>query len=81
MGSFLPTLLFKLRGLDSYPGGTFTHCSCQPSLDAHLSLLIQLDERIGDLALVETLNDENRVYRYRFRARRFRFAEVTGMNS
>ena len=33
-------LLFKLRGLDSYPGGTFTHCSCQPSLDAHLSLLI-----------------------------------------
>jgi len=30
-------LLFKLRGLDSYPGGTFTHCSCQPSLDAHLS--------------------------------------------
>ena len=31
-------LLFKLRGFDSYPGGTFTHCSCQPSLDAHLSL-------------------------------------------
>jgi hypothetical protein len=26
-------LLFKLRGLDSYPGGTCTHCSCQPSLD------------------------------------------------
>jgi hypothetical protein len=39
MESFLPTLLFKLRGLDSYPGGTFTHCSCQPSLDAHLSAL------------------------------------------
>ena len=33
-------LLFKLRGLDSYPGGTFTHCSCQPSLDAHISVLI-----------------------------------------
>ena len=33
-------LLFKLRGLDSYPGGTFTHCSCQPSLDAHISGLI-----------------------------------------
>jgi hypothetical protein len=32
-------LLFKLRGLDSYPGGTFTHCSCQPSLDAHFSKL------------------------------------------
>jgi hypothetical protein len=28
-------LLFKLRGLDSYPDGTLTHCSCQPSLDAH----------------------------------------------
>jgi len=39
MGSFLPTLLFKLRGLDSYPGGTCTHCSCQPSLDAHFSVL------------------------------------------
>jgi hypothetical protein len=25
MESFLPTLLFKLRGLDSYPGGTSTH--------------------------------------------------------
>ena len=36
--SFLP---FKLRGLDSYPGGTFTHCSCQPSLDAHLALPIR----------------------------------------
>ena len=33
-------LLFKLRGLDSYPGGTCTHCSCQPSLDAHISLPI-----------------------------------------
>ena len=28
--SFL-TCVFKLRGLDSYPGGTCTHCSCQPS--------------------------------------------------
>jgi len=34
-------LLFKLRGLNSYPDGTFTHCSCQPSLDAHFPLLIQ----------------------------------------
>src|SRR5665213_101149 len=40
-GSFLPALLFKLRDLDFYPGGTFTHCSCQPSLDAHLSIQIQ----------------------------------------
>ena len=31
-------LLFKLRGLNFYPDGTFTHCSCQPSLDAHFSL-------------------------------------------
>src|ERR1700691_1224276 len=30
----------KLRGLNSYPDGTFTHCSWQPSLDAHSPLLI-----------------------------------------
>ena len=36
-------LLFKLRGLDSYPGGTCTHCSCQPSLDAHFPVLISPD--------------------------------------
>src|SRR5271155_1349827 len=35
-------LLFKLRGLNSYPDGTFTHCSCQPSLDAHFQLLIEV---------------------------------------
>jgi hypothetical protein len=29
--SFLP---FELRGLNFYPGGTPTHCSRQPSLDA-----------------------------------------------
>ena len=40
-------LLFKLRGLDSYPGGTFTHCSCQPSLDAHFSLLIRLTSHMA----------------------------------
>ena len=33
-------LLLKLRGLNSYPDGTFTDCSCQPSLDAHFPLLI-----------------------------------------
>ena len=33
-------LLFKLRGLNSYPDGTFTHCSCQPSLDAQISLAV-----------------------------------------
>jgi hypothetical protein len=37
-------LLFKLRGLNSYPDGTFTHCSCQPSLDAHFSGLIRTVE-------------------------------------
>jgi hypothetical protein len=31
--------LFELRGLNSYPDGTFTHCLCQPSLDAPFSLL------------------------------------------
>jgi len=34
-------LLFKLRGLDSYPDGTLTHCSCQPSLDAHFPGLVR----------------------------------------
>src|ERR1035441_4060643 len=29
--------------LNFYPDGTFTHCSCQPSLDAHLSFLIGPD--------------------------------------
>jgi hypothetical protein len=32
--SFLP---FKLRGLDSYPGGTLTHWSCQPFAGRTLS--------------------------------------------
>jgi hypothetical protein len=39
-------LLFKLRGLDSYPGGTFTHCSCQPSLDAHFAVLTNARSRL-----------------------------------
>src|SRR5260370_30847604 len=34
-------LLFKLRRFDSYPDGPLTHCSCQPSLDAHISGLIR----------------------------------------
>ena len=37
-------LLFKLRGLSSYPDGTFTHCSCPPSLDAHFSGLVRTVE-------------------------------------
>jgi hypothetical protein len=45
-------LLFKLRGLDSYPGGTLTHCSCQPSLDAHLSVRIGFST--GDLKIMHS---------------------------
>jgi len=45
-------LLCKLRGLSSYPDGTFAHCSCQPSLDAHFSLPIRMSQssysRIAD---------------------------------
>jgi len=39
--SFLPSCYSSYGALDSYPGGTLTHCSCQPSLDAHLSFLIR----------------------------------------
>src|SRR5271169_5670194 len=35
--SLLPSCYSSYGVLNSYPGGTFTHCSCQPSLDAHLS--------------------------------------------
>src|SRR5215813_6132170 len=38
--SFLPSCYSSYGALDSYPGGTLTHCSCQPSLDAHFSFLI-----------------------------------------
>src|ERR1035437_4959890 len=34
--SFLPSCYSSYGALNFYPGGTFTHCSCQPSLDAHL---------------------------------------------
>ncbi|MGB8096715.1 MAG: hypothetical protein WCF17_06130, partial [Terracidiphilus sp.] len=52
MESFLSTLLFKLRGLDSYTGGTLTHWLCQPSLDAYISLPIsfcQLPDQFIDV--------------------------------
>ena len=39
--SFLPSCYSSYGALNSYPGGTFTHCSCQPSLDAHCPLLIR----------------------------------------
>src|SRR5262249_16747010 len=35
--SLLPSCYSSYGALDSYPGGTLTHCSCQPSLDAHFS--------------------------------------------
>ena len=39
--SFLPSCYSSYGASNFYPGGTFTHCSCQPSLDAHLSFLIR----------------------------------------
>jgi hypothetical protein len=39
--SFLPSCYSSYGALNFYPDGTFTHCSCQPSLDAHFSFLIQ----------------------------------------
>src|SRR5664279_3829599 len=36
----LPSCYSSYGALNFYPGGTFTHCSCQPSLDAHLPGLI-----------------------------------------
>ncbi len=44
--SFPSFLRSKLRGSDSYPDGTFTHCSCQPSLDARFPLLIPSEFQI-----------------------------------
>ena len=38
--SFLPSCYSSYGALNFYPGGTFTHCSCQPSLDAHFSVRI-----------------------------------------
>src|SRR5215472_11835803 len=38
--SFPPSCHSSYGVLDFYPGGTLTHCSCQPSLDAHLSGVI-----------------------------------------
>src|ERR1039457_5834368 len=36
----LPSCYSSYGALNFYPGGTIPHCSCQPSLDAHLSLPI-----------------------------------------
>jgi len=53
-------LLFKLRGLDSYPGGTCTHCSCQPSLDAPFPLTNPtLKSSISGLAFYHEMTAES----------------------
>ena len=39
--SFRPSCYSSYGASNFYPGGTFTHCSCQPSLDAHFSFLTQ----------------------------------------
>src|ERR1035438_1597782 len=41
--SFLPSCYSSYGALSFYPDGTFTHCSCQPSLDAHFPGLIRPD--------------------------------------
>jgi hypothetical protein len=38
--SFLPSCYSSYGALNFYPDGTFTHCSCQPLLDAHFPFLI-----------------------------------------
>src|SRR6266481_3503729 len=37
--SFPPSCYSSYGALNFYPDGTFTHCSCQPSLDAHFPVL------------------------------------------
>ena len=39
--SFLPSCYSSCGALNFYPDGTFTHCSCQPSLDAHFPFPIR----------------------------------------
>src|SRR5260370_25396737 len=66
-------LLFELRGLDFYPGGTLTHCSCQPSLDAHFRGTIsartpntrntKILHQLCRTAWIETIvSDERRIF-------------------
>src|SRR5262249_4595096 len=54
--SFLPSCYSSYGALDSYPGGTLTHCSCQPSLDAHFPFLIAklIILTVGDYASSES---------------------------
>src|ERR1039457_6650439 len=48
--SFLPSCYSSYGALNFYPGGTFTHCSCQPSLDAHFSFRIASTGGTSELA-------------------------------
>ena len=45
MLSFLPSCYSSYGALDSCPGGTLTHCSCQPLLDAHFPFLIRSEQK------------------------------------
>src|SRR5271165_2249879 len=79
--SFLPSCYSSYGALNFYPGGTFTHCSCQPSLDAHFSgknltpyggllPVITMLEKLGFQTLVEETVTSKRIPRamdlYRF---------------
>jgi hypothetical protein len=41
--SQFPSCYSSYGALNFYPGGTDSHCSCQPSLDAHLTVLFRRD--------------------------------------
>src|ERR1700721_2615737 len=43
--SFLPSCYSSYGALNFYPGGTDSHCSCQPLLDAHISVTTRARER------------------------------------
>ena len=57
--SYLPSCYSSYGALNFYPGGTFTHCSCQPSLDAQISLAILPGK---GLSVSEPQSDQNAPY-------------------
>src|SRR5664279_1089180 len=50
----LPSCYSSYGALNFYPGGTFTHCSCQPSLDAHFTGHIARAVSIPVMADIDT---------------------------
>src|SRR5664279_3284166 len=52
--SLLPSCYSSYGALNFYPGGTFTHCSCQPSLDAHFTGHIARAVSIPVMADIDT---------------------------